>query len=130
LTLQFVPELKKQRMYPAANACLLPDPVINLQPPPFVDSQLEMGHLSSTCTTYTKYTTGYVKGTHIIAQGSLTQGSSIYSVHPPPIMVQQEPSMLGEIYNVLQQMKLESDRLVNTIMDGWLTLAVTTISIL
>ena len=29
-------------------------------------------------------------------------------------MVQQEPSMLGEIYNVLQQMKLESDRLVNS----------------
>ena len=29
-------------------------------------------------------------------------------------MVQQEPSMLGEIYNVLQQMKLESDRLVDS----------------
>ena len=39
---QIVPGPKKQRMYPAANACLLSDPVINLQPPPFVDSQLEM----------------------------------------------------------------------------------------
>ena len=43
---KIIPGPKKQRMYPAANACLLPDPLINLQPPPFVDSQLEMGHLS------------------------------------------------------------------------------------
>ena len=39
---QIEPGPMKQRMYPAANACLLPDPVINLQPPPFVDSLLEM----------------------------------------------------------------------------------------
>ena len=33
---------------------------------------------------------------------------------PPHISVQQEPNMLGEMYNVLQQMKTESDRLVES----------------
>ena len=33
---------------------------------------------------------------------------------PPPIAVQQEPNMLGEMYNVLQPMKLESDSLVDS----------------
>jgi hypothetical protein len=35
-------------------------------------------------------------------------------VPPPHISVRQEPNMLGEMYNVLQQMKTESDRLVES----------------
>ena len=50
-----------------------------------------------------------LRGTHII-----TQGNNTYSVPPPHISVQQEPNMLGEMYNVLQQMKTESDRLVES----------------
>jgi len=53
-------------------------------------------------------------GTHNITQDSLAQGNNTYSLPPPPITVQQESSMLGEMYNVLQQMKLVSDRLVDS----------------
>ena len=42
---------------------------------------------------------GMLWGSHII-----TQGNNTYSVPPPHISVQQEPNMLGEMYNVLQQM--------------------------
>ena len=48
-------------------------------------------------------------GTHII-----TQGNNTYAVPSPHISVQQEPNMLGKMYNVLQQMKTESDRLVDS----------------
>ena len=51
---------------------------------------------------------GMLWGTHNIAHGNLAQGNNTYSLPPPLITVQQEPSMLGEMYNVLQQMKIES----------------------
>ena len=52
--------------------------------------------------------------THNITQGNLAQGNNTYSLPHPPITVQEEPSMLGEMYNVLQQMKLEIDRLMDS----------------
>jgi hypothetical protein len=102
-------------MYPAAYACLLPDPVTTLQPPPFFDSYLEKVYTNhyypmTPCITEIQHTPpGTLWGTHII-----TQGNNTYSVPPPHISVQQEPNMLGEMYNVLQQMKTESDRLVES----------------
>jgi hypothetical protein len=36
-------------MYIAVNACLLPDPVVNLHPLPFVDSQLGMVYMNHNC---------------------------------------------------------------------------------
>ena len=57
---------------------------------------------------------GMLWGTHNITQGNLTQNNNTYSVPPPSITFQQEPIMLGEMYNVLHQIKLESDRLVDS----------------
>ena len=52
--------------------------------------------------------------THNITQDNLAQGNNTHSLPHPPITVQEEPSMLGEMYNVLQQMKLEIDRLMDS----------------
>ena len=57
---------------------------------------------------------GMLWGTHNITHGNSTQGNNTYSVSPPTITVQQEPNMLGEMYNVLQQIKLESGRLADS----------------
>ena len=77
----------------------------------------DVDHVTSNTGTQQQYSTSHVQhtppgmlwGTHII-----TQGNNTYSVPPPHISVQQEPNMLGEMYNVLQQMKTESDRLVES----------------
>ena len=85
---------------------VFPD-VTHIPPNTVTQQQYSTAHVQHT-------PSGMLRGGHIITQGNLTQGSNTYSVPPPPITVQHEPNMLGEMYNVLQQMKLESDRLVNS----------------